>query len=125
MSPTASLPITPSRRGRLTHYFCGAHTAPHNSSQHVRRYRDCGKCIQHHALCASRPCFTQQLETPQFLTIRRQAGIRQKLAAEAAEANRRMSLARAHEAWQAAQAERAASDRALKAEVCIPMIGPC
>ena len=49
-----------------------------------------------------------------------QAGIRQRLAGEAAEVNRRMSLARAHDAWQAAQAERAASDQALKAEVRVP-----
>ena len=53
---------------------------------------------------------------------RLQAAIRQKLAADAAETNRRMALARAHEAWQRVQAERAASDQALKAEARGPAL---
>jgi len=49
-------------------------------------------------------------------SVTSQANIRQKHAADAAETNRRMALARAHDAWQKTQTERAASDRALKAE---------
>lgn len=51
-----------------------------------------------------------------------QATARRRVDAQAAEANRKLCLTRAHETWLQEQAARAAAERSLKAEVRCQML---